>query len=97
MKSPCVSASCAKDWQKCEAIFDVETRRQKLQQLEAAAAEPDFWLDQARAKRIIDQTTAERAFVRPFDQLSQIVDDARVMQEMAEQEEDPAQREAPRP
>ena len=88
----CVSASCAKDWQKCEVIFDVDTRRLKLQQLEAAAAAPDFWLDQTRAKKIIDQTTAERAFVKPFDQLVQIVDDCAVMQEMVESESDPAQR-----
>ena len=67
-------------------------RRQKLQQLEAAAAEPDFWLDQARAKKIIDQTTAERAFVKPYDRLAQILEDCQVLQEMAEMEEDPAQR-----
>lgn len=88
-----VSASCAKDWQKCEAIFDVDTRRLKLQQLEAAATAPDFWNDQARAKKIIDQTAAQRAFVKPFDTLVQLLDDCSVMEEMVEAEDDPVQRE----
>lgn len=82
-----------KDWQRCEAIFDLETRRRKLEQLEAAAAAPDFWNDQARAKTIIDQTTAERAFVKPFDTLVGLIDDCKVMQEMVEAESDPASRE----
>ena len=83
-----VSASCAKDWQKCEAIFDVEARRQKLEQLEAAAAAPDFWNDQTRAKALIDQTAAERAFVKPFDSLVAQLDDCAVMEEMAAAEEE---------
>lgn len=64
----------------------------KLQQLEAAAATPDFWNDQARAKKIIDQTTAERAFVKPFDTLVQLNDDCAVILEMVDLEEDPEQK-----
>ena len=57
-----------------------------MEQLEAAATAPGFWDDQARAKSIIDQTAAERAFVKPFDTLVSQIDDCAVMQEMAEAE-----------
>ena len=89
-----VSASCAKDWQKCEAIFDVDARRQRLEQLEAAAAAPGFWDDPAAAKTIIDKTAAERIFVKPFDALVAQIDDCEVMAEMAAAEEEGAARDA---
>ena len=81
-----VSASCAKDWQRCEAIFDLETRRAKLAQLEAQASTPDFWDHPDAARAVIDQTNAERAFVVPFDELSGLADDAQLMFELAQEE-----------
>lgn len=93
-KSLCVSASWAKDWQRCEAIFDLDTRRKKLEQLEAEASHPDFWLDQARAKTVIDRTSVERAFVKPFDSLVSLLEDCAVLEEMHSSEEDPLMRES---
>ncbi len=81
-----------KDWQRCEAIFDVDRRREQLKQLEAAAADPNFWNDAGNAKRVIDQANTQRAFVRPFDALKQVVEDTGVMLEMAEGESEGPQR-----
>jgi peptide chain release factor 2 len=86
------SASCEKDWQRCEAIFNVERRREQLQQLEAAAAAPGFWDDADKARHVIGQTNAQRAFVKPHDALAQLLEDAGVMLDMAAEEPAGAQR-----
>lgn len=62
-----------------------------MEQLEAAATAPGFWDDQQRAKAIIDQTAAERAFVKPFDTLVSQLDDCAVMEEMAGAEDEGTQ------
>ena len=66
--------------------IDVENRRQILAGLEAQAAAPGFWDNQNAAKDVIDKTNAQRAFVKPFDELKKSVDDAAVMLELAEAE-----------
>mgnify|MGYP001080071872 CR=1 FL=1 len=81
-----------KDWQRCEVIFDVDRRREQLNQLEAAAARPEFWNDATAAKNVIEQTNAQRSFVKPYDALARIVDDAEVMLDMAQTESDNRQR-----
>jgi len=92
MKSSSVSASCVKDWQKCEVIFNVDKRRLQLQQLEDAAMVPGFWDDPAAARKVIEQTNAQRLFVKPYDTLVQMTEDIEVMCEMVEAEPDGAQR-----
>ena len=81
-----------KDWQKCEVIFNVDNRRLKLEQLEAAAMVPGFWDDQHAARKIIEQTNAQRAFVKPFDALARQIEDIEVMCEMIEAESEGAPR-----
>ncbi len=63
-----------------------------MEQLEAASAAPEFWLDQAKAKVIIDQTSAEKSVIRPFDSLAAAVDDGNVIDEMIVEEADGAQK-----
>ena len=75
MKSSSVSASCVKDWQKCEVIFNVDKRRLQLQQLEDAAMVPGFWDDPAAARKVIEQTNAQRLFVKPYDTLVQMTEE----------------------
>ena len=87
-----VSASCVKDWQKCEVIFNVDKRRMQLQQLEAAALMPGFWDDPGAARKIIEQTNAQRVFVKPYDTLARLSEDIGVMCEMIEAEPEGAQR-----
>ena len=87
-----VSASCVKDWQKCEVIFNVDKRRMQLQQLEAAALVPGFWDDPGAARKIIEQTNAQRVFVKPYDTLARLTEDIGVMCEMIEAEPEGAQR-----
>jgi peptide chain release factor 2 len=83
-----------KDWQRCEVIFNVDKRRLQLQQLEAAALVPVFWDDPNAARRVIEQTNAQRAFVRPYDTLAQKLGDIEIMSEMVGAEPEGDQRNA---
>ncbi len=66
----------------------IDARRERLKALEAEQADGAFWNDQTKAKDVIAKTNAERAYVNPFDALTKTVEDAGVMLELAEMEED---------
>ena len=68
--------------------LDIETRRALLAQLEETAAKPEFWSGQNAAKDVIAKTNAQRAFVRPFDELVRLLDDSTLMIELAEAEDE---------
>jgi len=72
--------------------LDIENRRVILAKLETEAAQPEFWNDQNAAKEVIAKTNAQRAFVRPFDELIRLLDDEDLMLELAGAEEEGAQR-----
>ena len=54
--------------------------------LEAQAAEPGFWLDQEKARRIIDETNALAALIQPYDRIRQALEDAATFLEIAGEE-----------
>ena len=72
--------------------LDIDKRREMLERLEEEAARPDFWNAQNAAKETIAKTNAQRAFVKPYDELSRLLDDAALMVELAEAEDDEASR-----
>ena len=72
--------------------LDIENRRVLLSQLEEEAAKPEFWNDQNAAKEVIAKTNAQRAFVRPFDELVRLLEDGALMCELVEAEEEGPQR-----
>ena len=68
--------------------LDIENRRGVLAQLEVEAASSGFWDDQNAAKENISKTNAQRAFVRPFDELVRLLEDSGLMLELAEAEDE---------
>ena len=72
--------------QEMRGYLDIENRRAALAQLEEEAAKPGFWDDQNAAKENIAKTNAQRAFVRPFDELVRLLEDSGLMLELAEAE-----------
>lgn len=66
----------------------IEGRRKQMEELEIIAAQPDFWNDQNEAKEIISKTNAQRAFVRPYDELTGELDDIALMIDLAKEETD---------
>jgi len=65
------------------AIFDVAHRRQLVAELEAQAAQPDFWDSPNAARDVIDKTNRHKVVLKPFDELNALLEDAMVMHELA--------------
>jgi peptide chain release factor 2 len=81
---------CGKASRKCEVIFDIPARQNKLTHLEIQTGDTDFWTDQNRAKATLDQINAEKAILAPFVELENLVSDCQVLIELAQAEKDPA-------
>jgi peptide chain release factor 2 len=60
----------------------LDKRRALLQEYDARAAAPDFWNAPNAARQVIEQTNAQRAFVKPYDDLVRQLDDAGEMVEL---------------
>ncbi len=81
-------------WKKCEAIFDAPILRAQLAELEAAAAQPDFWNHPEQAQATIRRTNALKALLDPLDQIAAVIADTEMTLDLMEMEEDPAQAQA---
>ena len=74
--------------QEMRGYLDIDNRRVILAQLEEEAAKSGFWDDQNTARETIAKTNAQRAFVRPFDELGRLLEDSNLMLELAEAEDE---------
>lgn len=86
--------NASNSWKICEAIFDVATKTRELELKEAEAAQPEFWDRPEAARASIAETNKVRAVVEPFNKICSALEDASVLIELAEMEEDEAQRDA---
>lgn len=77
-----------------EGYLEIGTKREKLATLEAEAADPEFWNDQAKAQANISATKGLKMVLDPFGAICSGLDDAEVMLELAEAGEDEALAEA---
>lgn len=74
-------------WKKSGGIFDVANKEEEFKILEAKAASPEFWDNPDKARTIIAKTNQLRAILKPFGELSEIVDELEMMLEIATEEE----------
>ncbi len=65
----------------------IDDKRSELEKLEAQAASPDFWNDQAAATASIAAANNLKTVLDPFGKIERALDDADVMMELAEAEE----------
>lgn len=77
-----------------KGYLGIAEKRAELDQLETQAASPEFWNDQNAANANIEATKALKTVLDPFTKLETLVDDAEVMFELAEAEDDAAQQAA---
>ncbi len=77
-----------------KGYLNIVAKRAELEGLETEAAEPEFWNDQNKAKSNITATKSLKMVLDPFDAISDGLDDAEVMLELAEAGEDEALAEA---
>ncbi len=69
-------------------VFDIAGKKTRLQEIEEASAQPEFWQDQERAQRLGRELSLLRQQVTEWDRLLQQVEDALELLEMAAAEND---------
>jgi len=69
-------------------LFDVETKREKIQELESLIAAPGFWDDAGKSQSILKERTVQEKIVQMWDGLVKQLEDVRVMIELGEEAQD---------
>lgn len=68
-------------------FFDAPQKRQELEKLETQIAEPDFWNDQEKAQKIVQQRSRLERVINRQESFESGVSDAEVLFEFAESDE----------
>jgi len=68
---------------KLRGLFDIDTKRESIQEIEATMVAPDFWDDAGRSQEILKKRTSLEKLVQMWDTLVRQLDDVRVMIELA--------------
>src|SRR5215813_10152861 len=76
-----------REWSNCGGFFDVEAKRAELQRLEAQAAAPDFWNDQEKAQKILQQRARLERAIKTAEGQQRLLDDIAVLFEFAADDE----------
>jgi hypothetical protein len=69
-------------------LFDVESKRESIQEIESIMAVPGFWDDAGKSQHIIKERTALEKIVQMWDGLVRQAEDVRVMIELGEEAQD---------
>ena len=70
-------------------IFDLDTREERLKNLDQMMTAPGFWDDQEQARAVIDDANRIKGWVEPWNRLAASIEDLDAMAELLEIEEDP--------
>src|SRR5262245_15451554 len=84
------SASCAAGKPSCGGVFDLDTKRSQLRDLEAKTADPELWNQRELAEKLLKQKRELEREVEVFDQLAGRLSDAEVLLELATEADDEA-------
>lgn len=82
------SKNCRKNFRNYGGIFDVPAKRERVQELEAEIAKPDFWNQGDAAQELLKERTALQKIVENCDSAQQQIEDASVLIELGEEGED---------
>ncbi len=74
------------------SVLDVDALRRKAVELEAQASQPDLWNDPDHAQQVNSQLSYVQGDLRRVDDLNRRLDDASLLLEMAEDEDDQGSR-----
>jgi peptide chain release factor 2 len=69
-------------------LFDIDAKRESIQEIESIMAAPGFWDDAAKSQHIIKDRTAMEKVVQMWDGLVRQTEDVRVMIELGEVAQD---------
>jgi peptide chain release factor 2 len=73
-----------------ETVLDLDRMRREKGELEQQASAPDLWDDQARAQEVTSKLSYVNGEIAKMEKLRSRLDDAQVLLELAEAENDPA-------
>src|SRR3989440_11474905 len=82
-----VPKTCACASSNLGGFFDVASKRAELLRLEESASEPDFWLDQEAAQKVLQQRSRIERVVKRLEGFESAVNDAEVLFEFAAEDE----------
>lgn len=72
--------------------LDLATKRDRFEELQQTASEPGLWDDPQQARAVTTELSRVEQDVTTFDRLAARIDDLRVLDELAGEEDDPATR-----
>jgi peptide chain release factor 2 len=70
-------------------IFDLDTREERLRNVDQMMAAPGFWDDQEAARLVIDESNRLKSWIQPWADLSASVSELDALVELLEMEDDP--------
>ncbi len=71
-------------------LFDIDRKREDIQELESRIAGPGFWDDQETAQRVLKERTVMEKAVSTWDRLNRLQEDIQVLIELGSEAEDEA-------
>ena len=87
-KSASDFSDCARVWRRSGGVFDFDRRKEARTELEAKMADPNFWNDQDKAQRTVEELKAVKAAIEPWEAFDTALDDADVTLELGRDEND---------
>ena len=90
MKKPHCSITLSSVSPPCGGPFDLDSKREELQELDARIAAPGFWDDPTGSQDILKKRTTLEKMIQGWDSLNRQSEDVRVMIELGEEAEDEA-------
>ncbi|MGI9018680.1 MAG: peptide chain release factor 2 [Euzebya sp.] len=73
---------------KSRSIFDLDTKRARLSELQLEAAEPGLWDDPAAAQRVTKELAAVEDDITVHDSFAERLEDLEVLNQLAQEEDD---------
>ncbi len=70
--------------------LDIDGKRKRLDELQAAAADPSLWDDPDSARKVTTELSKVERHVKSYDELVERLDDLEVLNELAQEEDDDA-------
>ncbi|WP_156645978.1 peptide chain release factor 2 [Lentibacillus sp. JNUCC-1] len=68
--------------------LDLDTKKQRIEELELDMTAPSFWDDQASAQKVIDEVNGLKSYVGDFESIEQQLEDLEVSYELVKEEND---------
>ncbi len=69
-------------------LFDLDEKRERIEELEQMMTVPDFWDDQNTAQKVIAEMNGLKSYVDNFDELEKELDNLKVSFELVKEEDD---------